>query len=331
MAASGVSETYQSDEARNDEARLDLSNRFQPSSLVSLYERVVSLDLSDNGLTELPAEVCGLRELRELVVKKNSIKSLPSDFRRLATTLEELNLSGNVLERFPPVLFDLLCLKSLSLGKNSIEWLPPQIQRLERLQHLYLGGNQLTTVPPELCKLLALESLNLSDNRIILLPTELTLMRKLVSLQLHKNQLQTLPQGLVRLTNLRELSLRDNPLVLRFIKEWPNTLPSLLELAARATRTHGVSYTSEVIPEHLVTFLDSAQCCDNVTCGGVYFSSRIQNVKFVDFCGKYRVPLMQYLCSSSCGDGEEHGHMTTSSSSSDEETDEKRLKRVLLG
>ncbi|KAL5494440.1 hypothetical protein EMCRGX_G015775 [Ephydatia muelleri] len=328
MAASGASDTYQSDEARNEEARLDLSNRYQPLSLV-LYGRVASLDLSDNGLNELPAELCELRALRELVAKKNSIKSLPDNFRQLSS-LEELNLSGNALERFPSVLCDLQRLKSLSLGKNSIEWLPPQIQRLERLQHLYLGGNQLATIPPELCKLLCLESLNLSDNRIVSLPKELTLMTKLVSLQLHKNQLQTLPQDLVRLTNLRELSLRDNPLVLRFIKEWPNTPPSLLELSARAVRTHGVPYTSEIIPDHLVSFLDSAQCCDNAQCKGVYFSSRVQNVKFVDFCGKYRVPLMQYLCSSSCGEGE-RGHVTSSSSSSDEESDEKRLKRVLLG
>lgn len=33
---------------------------------------------------------------------------------------------------------------------------------------------------------------------------------------------------------------------------------------------------------------------------GVYFSSRVETVKFVDFCGKYRVPLLQYLCSPHC-------------------------------
>ena len=31
---------------------------------------------------------------------------------------------------------------------------------------------------------------------------------------------------------------------------------------------------------------------------GVYFDNRVENVKFIDFCGKYRVPFMQYLCSS---------------------------------
>ena len=33
---------------------------------------------------------------------------------------------------------------------------------------------------------------------------------------------------------------------------------------------------------------------------GVYFTSCVETVKFVDFCGKYRVPLLQYLCSPRC-------------------------------
>lgn len=33
---------------------------------------------------------------------------------------------------------------------------------------------------------------------------------------------------------------------------------------------------------------------------GVYFDNRVEHIKFVDFCGKYRIPLLQYLCSSKC-------------------------------
>ena len=131
MAALGASDTYQSDQA---EAKLDLSGRLyrtlQAPSLTS-YRHVASLDLSDNGLTQFPAELYELRGLRELVAKKNSIKSLPNDFRRLEG-LEDLNLSGNAFERFPLVVCDLSHLKWLSFGKNSIDNLPPQIQRLER-------------------------------------------------------------------------------------------------------------------------------------------------------------------------------------------------------
>lgn len=31
---------------------------------------------------------------------------------------------------------------------------------------------------------------------------------------------------------------------------------------------------------------------------GVFFDNRVEHIKFVDFCGRYRVPLLQYLCSS---------------------------------
>lgn len=33
---------------------------------------------------------------------------------------------------------------------------------------------------------------------------------------------------------------------------------------------------------------------------GVFFNNRVEHVKFVDFCGKYRLPLLQYLCSRKC-------------------------------
>jgi len=133
----------------------------------------------------------------------------------------------------------------------------------------------------------------------------------------------------MKLTNLRELSLRNNPLVLRFVKEWPNTVPTLLELSGRCVKKNSIPYTRELIPGVLVEYLDRAQHCDNPQCNGVYFTSRVQSVKFVDFCGKYRVPLMQYLCSAMCVSDD-----SNFSSSSEDEADEAakhRMKKVLLG
>ncbi len=47
----------------------------------------------------------------------------------------------------------------------------------------------------------------------------------------------------------------------------------------------------------LIAYLDSARRCSNPSCSGVYFTHRVRFVDFVDFCGKYRVPLLKYLCS----------------------------------
>ena len=198
---------------------------------------------------------------------------------------------------------------------------------------LYLGGNQLQGIPSEISQLTNLSSLSLSDNQIQTLPKELNKLAKLQSLRLHGNQLQTLPQDLVKLTNLKELSVRNNPLVLRFIKEWPDTVPSLLDISARCVKKNSIPFSKKTIPECLVRYLDEACHCDNPKCNGVYFNEKYRSVKFVDFCGKYRVPLMQYLCSSMCVT-EESGY---SSSSGEEEAgpvDEAakhRMKKVLLG
>jgi hypothetical protein len=71
---------------------------------------------------------------------------------------------------------------------------------------------------------------------------------------------------------------------------------------------------------------------------GVYFTSKVEHVKFVDFCGKFRIPLMQYLCSSTCNEKVANTSRVLSSSSSsdsssesDEEMENKLLKQILIG
>ena len=109
-----------------------------------------------------------------------------------------------------------------------------------------------------------------------------------------------------------------------------DNVPTLLELSARTLLRESVPYPQDLIPAGIDEYLHSARRCDNPNCNGVYFESHVQSVKFVDFCGKYRVPLMQYLCSpvcalsdDSCGGG--------SSEEDEEEGTRHRMKRVLLG
>lgn len=218
----------------------------------------------------------------------------------------------------------LLSVLVLSVTSSS---LPLSLTCLCRLTCLYLGGNRLRQVPPELGHLGNLSALVLSDNQLRSLPSELTKLTRLQSLRLHDNQLETLPKDLVKLTNLKELSLRGNPLVLRFVREWVDSVPSLLELSARCVMNHRVPYDPALLPGGLPEYLRSARRCDNPHCNGVYFQSRVQHVKFVDFCGKYRVPLMQYICSPLCA-----GEESSSCSSEEEEADaQHRMKKVLLG
>lgn len=186
----------------------------------------------------------------------------------------------------------------------------------------------MTTIPAEMGQLSRLQRLVLSDNQITKLPWELKQLTHLRSLSLHNNQLQMLPKEIIELTNLTELSLRGNPLVVRFVREMPHNVPTLLELSGRCIKKCNLHYNPTTIPRSLVRYLNHARTCDNPLCAGVYFTSHVQCVKFVDFCGKYRVPLLQYLCSGSCSEECHHDNTTRSSSSDDEAV---KMKRVLLG
>ena len=85
-----------------------------------------------------------------------------------------------------------------------------------------------------------------------------------------------------------------------------------------------LKYSERTLPAQLVEYLDTSNCCVNPRCRGVYFDSRVEHVKFVDFCGKYRIPLMQYICSSRCRTGLDW----TDDSNVEDST---RMQRVLLG
>ncbi|XP_074652417.1 leucine-rich repeat-containing protein 58-like [Tubulanus polymorphus] len=317
--------------------KLNHNNLNMLPGLIGSFVNLTYLDISNNSITYLTDEFVKLNQLKVLIAKNNglTLDSLPKQFG-LVKSLEVVNFGGNNFTEFPPQILELSSLKCLHLGANKIVKIPSQIYQLSLLRHLYVGGNELIEVPAELGHLSCLESLVLCDNAIQTLPTTLSHLRNLRSLSLHNNQLQTLPPAVASL-DLIELSLRNNPLVVRFVRDLPPEMPSLLELAGRIVKTNNIQYTAADLPRNLIDYLKSAQRCVNPRCKGVYFSSHVEHVKFVDFCGKYRLPLLQYLCSVTCTIKKPSVAYSNSSSSSESETDDldeiarKKLKKVLLG
>lgn len=289
----------------------------------------------------------------------------------MSSCLKVLSLGGNELTCLPPQVLEMSQLRSLYLGSNRITELTKDISRLENLRVLYLGGNQLTSIPHEVGLLQNLQALSLCENRLQALPPSIARLRNLKSLGLHKNLLTALPPEIVKLRGLHELSLRGNPLVCRFVKDFTFECPSLLELAGRAAKVAKVAYSQDALPKNLVEYLETARRCVNSKCKGnqvillswsydvnrlkccwlnrsnifysflffsltatgVYFDSRVEHIKFVDFCGVYRLPLLQYLCSPSCTSPATPALRSNSSDSDDTENDVplNKLRRVLLG
>lgn len=264
------------------------------------FSNLKTLDVSSNGLSILP-DVFKYCPITTLLAKNNNLsnESLPKTFTK-SSKLRELNFSGNQLTTFPEQLLDFPNMKYLFLGSNQITKISRNIGKLKNLHILSLGGNKLTEVPVTLGQLKTLQALVLCDNYIESLPANVANLKQLKSLLLHKNCLRTLPPAIIGLKNLTELSLRDNPLVVRFVSDMSHNPGSLLELSARTMKVHSIEVQPGDIPNNLFKYLDSGHRCVNPQCKGVFFDTRIEHIKFVDFCGKYRIPLLQYLCSSKC-------------------------------
>ncbi|XP_077285943.1 leucine-rich repeat-containing protein 58 [Arctopsyche grandis] len=271
-----------------------------PDSVASFVNLRV-LDISNNGLHTLP-DILESCPLTSLIAKNNCLsnESLPKSFCNRGAELKELNLSGNLLTSFPDQLLDLPTIKYLYLGGNSISNVPRDVWKMTSLQVLALGGNKIIDVPDSVGQLKHLQMLVLSENNIEQLPASIGKLNHLRTLLLHKNRLRTLPTEIITLKCLTELSLRDNPLVVRFVRDISLQPPTLLELAARTVKLHEVRLQPGDIPHSLYEYLHNAHHCVNPKCKGVFFDSRVEHIKFVDFCGKYRLPLLQYLCSSKC-------------------------------
>ncbi|KAM3961491.1 uncharacterized protein ACR2FA_004386 [Aphomia sociella] len=287
--------------AENYEIILLYNNRIKAlPDTINQFCNLKILDVSNNRLTVLP-DILKNCPLTSLIAKHNQLTndSLPKCFST-KSTLKELNLSGNQLNFFPEQVLELSSLKYLYLGGNKIVNIPKDIWKLRSLQILSVGGNQIMEVPESVGRLTTLQALVLSNNLIEQLPTSIANLKQLRSLLIHKNKLKTLPTQIIKLTCLTELSLRDNPLVVRFVHDMTLQPPSLLELAGRTIKLHEIPIYPGDVPQTLLQYLSAAQCCVNPKCKGVFFDNRVEHIKFVDFCGKYRIPLLQYLCSSKC-------------------------------
>ncbi|EDW00153.1 leucine-rich repeat-containing protein 58 [Drosophila grimshawi] len=304
--------------------------------MLQLFNNLKILDLSSNALTQLPDAICQL-PLVTLIAKNNLLtsSSLPKSLLTKQTTgngtstLKELNLSGNQLIHFPEQVTELRQLKYLYLGGNKISIISKDIWKMQSLHVLSLGGNLVNEVPEAVGSLSQLQALVLCDNHIEHLPTSIARLKNLKSLLLHKNRLKHLPKDIVALKNLTELSLRDNPLVVRFVQDMALKPPTLLELAGRIVKASGQRPGPNDLPRTLAEYLNSANCCVNPNCKGVFFDNRVEHIKFVDFCGKYRVPLLQYLCSSKCIEPEDAPSRASCSNAS--ASSGFMMRKVLLG
>lgn len=111
-----------------------------------------NLDLSDNQLTSLPAEIAQIENLTGLDLSYNQLSSLPAEIGQLQN-LTELDLNRNQLTSLPAQTGQLQNLTTLSLGDNQLSSLPAEIGQLQNLTYLNLYDNQLSSLPSGIAQL----------------------------------------------------------------------------------------------------------------------------------------------------------------------------------
>ncbi|XP_057697855.1 leucine-rich repeat-containing protein 40 isoform X2 [Corythoichthys intestinalis] len=131
---------------------------------------ITSADFSKNLLSDVPPRlsccdlVCSLHNLVHLDLRNNQLRDLPAELKNLSK-LHSIILNYNRLACFPEVLYHMPSLESILLGNNQVGGVDPtRLLGLVRLSTLDLSNNDLLNVPPQLGLCTSLRCLSLEGN-----------------------------------------------------------------------------------------------------------------------------------------------------------------------
>jgi Leucine-rich repeat (LRR) protein len=100
------------------------------------------IDLSNQGLVNIPSSVFNQTSLEELDISHNLLTgAIPAEIRHLSN-LRVLNASDNLMTGVPAEIGQLQKLETLDLSNNQLTGLPNELGNLKNLKILNLSGNQ---------------------------------------------------------------------------------------------------------------------------------------------------------------------------------------------
>ncbi|XP_066297287.1 uncharacterized protein [Branchiostoma lanceolatum] len=189
--------------------RLRKNMKLEEWNIMEKINTFLTLDLSDQHLSQLPDELFELNELEALRLDRNKNIGLSEKLIRL-TNLKALSLLECNLDTVPAVVMKLLQLETLILSNNRNIILPDGMSSLMNLTYMDLESCELPSVPAVVMKLSQLKWLRLFNNKNIKLPDEMSSLVNLAYLDLDSCGLNTLPPVVLKLLNLQELDLSNN-------------------------------------------------------------------------------------------------------------------------
>lgn len=156
-----------------------------PLEILSLADSLEILDLSNNKLASLPAELIQLQKLKIIFASNNSFETLPEVLGQ-CVNLEMVGFKSNKINQVPENSLPPK-LRWLILTDNHIETLPDALGERPRLQKLALAGNRLTHLPQTLAQSTNLELVRISANQLAECPDQLLGLPKLAWLAFSGN------------------------------------------------------------------------------------------------------------------------------------------------
>jgi Protein tyrosine and serine/threonine kinase/Leucine rich repeat len=181
------------------------------------------LDLAA-GLTEFPIEIFDLADSLEILnLSDNNLQSLPADLNRL-NKLKVIFLSNNSFEEVPEVLAECPNLSMVGFKSNKIRVLGEH-SLPSGTRWLILTDNQLERLPNSIGRLQSLQKLMLAGNQLRSLPDEMAACQNLELIRLAANRLESLPSWLFTLPRLSWLAYAGNPCCVANLSPTVPTIP----------------------------------------------------------------------------------------------------------
>jgi len=184
------------------------------NSLLQNFNNIKTLNLSDLGLTSVPAKITAFTNLETLILDNNPIPA--NAFGNIAghPKLTSLSLSGLQLTQIPTQVSQLTQLTSLNLSNNALtEQTTSGLSNLTNLVWLSLENNQLAQIPSQIPQLKKLQTLNLGRNKISGGTAVLAGLNNLQQLFLNNNLLSgNIPSEFLGMPKLLMLNLNSNQL-----------------------------------------------------------------------------------------------------------------------
>lgn len=184
-------------------------------NFIKSFPNLIKFTMLRHDIRTITSKFEGNLKLREVELRSNLIKHLPSEIFSKLMELKSLSLFGNELQELDSNIFTQnVKLESLLIGANEISELPEKIFWANFLmKKLWMNNNEIENLPPNLLwKLKDLEDVNMANNQIEEVPENLFIGNsKLKIVELGGNQIKSVPQNLFKgLTELEKVHLYNN-------------------------------------------------------------------------------------------------------------------------